>query len=45
MAGAVVLPTYGTTECNPICSPPPDYALDRPGSVGPSIGPRRRPDT
>ena len=33
--GAVtILPTYGMTEAMPIASPPADYALDKPGSVG-----------
>ena len=29
-----VLPTYGMTEAMPIASPPADYRLERPGSVG-----------
>ncbi|TPX69966.1 hypothetical protein SpCBS45565_g02004 [Spizellomyces sp. 'palustris'] len=38
-AGAVVLPSYGMTECMPITTPPQDYALDRPGTSGKSVGP------
>jgi acyl-CoA synthetase (AMP-forming)/AMP-acid ligase II/acetyltransferase-like isoleucine patch superfamily enzyme/acyl carrier protein len=34
-----VLPSYGMTECMPISSPPLDYALERPGTCGISIGP------
>jgi methyltransferase (TIGR00027 family) len=33
-----VLPTYSMTECMPIATPPPGYALDRPGAVGPAYG-------
>jgi acyl-CoA synthetase (AMP-forming)/AMP-acid ligase II len=32
--GAVVLPSYGMTECMPISAPPITYALDRPGTSG-----------
>ncbi|KAG7094621.1 putative NRPS-like protein biosynthetic cluster [Marasmius oreades] len=38
-AGAVVLPSYGMTECMPIASPPKTYQLDRPGCSGVSCGP------
>ncbi|KAJ6481523.1 acetyl-CoA synthetase-like protein, partial [Mycena vitilis] len=37
--GAVVLPSYGMTECMPITTPPPTYALDRPGTSGLACGP------
>lgn len=37
--GAVVLPSYGMTECMPISTPPVDYKLDRPGTSGISTGP------
>ncbi|KAI0933437.1 putative NRPS-like protein biosynthetic cluster [Taiwanofungus camphoratus] len=37
--GAVVLPSYGMTECMPIASPPTNYALDRPGCSGVACGP------
>jgi hypothetical protein len=40
--GCAVLPSYGMTECMPIASPPPDYALDRPGSSGVPVGPALR---
>lgn len=35
----IVLPSYGMTEAMPIASPPLDYALDRPGTSGCSVGP------
>ncbi|KAI5806142.1 hypothetical protein EDC01DRAFT_700371 [Geopyxis carbonaria] len=35
----VVLPSYGMTECMPIATPPPDYALQRPGTSGVAVGP------
>ncbi|KAJ7022218.1 acetyl-CoA synthetase-like protein [Mycena alexandri] len=31
---AVILPSYGMTECMPIASPPVTYQLDRPGCSG-----------
>ena len=34
-----VLPSYGMTECMPISTPPLDYHLDRPGTLGVSAGP------
>ncbi|KDQ51063.1 hypothetical protein JAAARDRAFT_140877 [Jaapia argillacea MUCL 33604] len=37
--GATILPSYGMTECMPIASPPPSYALDRPGCSGIACGP------
>ena len=37
--GAVVLPSYGMTECMPIASPPTTYRLDRPGCSGIACGP------
>ncbi|KAF8129664.1 acetyl-CoA synthetase-like protein [Mycena galopus ATCC 62051] len=37
--GAVVLPSYGMTECMPIVSPPITYALERPGTSGLPCGP------
>ena len=37
--GAVVLPSYGMTECMPIASPPTTYRLDRPGCSGVACGP------
>ncbi|KAK1232838.1 putative NRPS-like protein biosynthetic cluster [Marasmius sp. AFHP31] len=37
--GAVVLPSYGMTECMPIASPPTTYQLDRPGCSGVACGP------
>ncbi|KAK7031546.1 peroxisomal-coenzyme A synthetase [Favolaschia claudopus] len=37
--GAVVLPSYGMTECMPIASPPITYALERPGCSGVACGP------
>lgn len=36
---AVVLPSYGMTECMPIATPPLEYKLDRPGTSGTSCGP------
>ncbi|KXN91106.1 Putative peroxisomal-coenzyme A synthetase [Leucoagaricus sp. SymC.cos] len=36
---AVVLPSYGMTECMPIASPPQDYRLERPGCSGIACGP------
>ncbi|KAJ7262978.1 acetyl-CoA synthetase-like protein [Mycena rebaudengoi] len=36
---AVVLPSYGMTECMPITSPPASYLLDRPGCSGIACGP------
>ncbi|TBU54904.1 acetyl-CoA synthetase-like protein [Dichomitus squalens] len=36
---AVVLPSYGMTECMPIASPPTTYRLDRPGCSGIACGP------
>ena len=36
---AVVLPSYGMTECMPIASPPTTYQLDRPGCSGVASGP------
>ncbi|KAJ8081882.1 putative NRPS-like protein biosynthetic cluster [Marasmius tenuissimus] len=36
---AVVLPSYGMTECMPIASPPTTYQLDRPGCSGIACGP------
>ncbi|KAJ3381630.1 hypothetical protein HDU84_004975 [Entophlyctis sp. JEL0112] len=38
-SGCVVLPSYGMTECMPIASPPPTYALQKPGCSGVSVGP------
>ncbi|KAF8997871.1 AMP-dependent synthetase and ligase [Cyathus striatus] len=37
--GAVVLPSYGMTECMPIATPPVNYQLDRPGCSGIACGP------
>ncbi|KAI0360304.1 acetyl-CoA synthetase-like protein [Trametes cingulata] len=37
--GAVILPSYGMTECMPIASPPTNYQLDRPGCSGIACGP------
>ncbi|KAH9945157.1 acetyl-CoA synthetase-like protein [Epithele typhae] len=37
--GAVILPSYGMTECMPIASPPTTYQLDRPGCSGLACGP------
>ncbi|KAJ3069861.1 hypothetical protein HDU98_007072 [Podochytrium sp. JEL0797] len=37
--GAVVLPSYGMTECMPIAAPPVGYALERVGCSGVSVGP------
>ncbi|XP_006461692.1 hypothetical protein AGABI2DRAFT_70890 [Agaricus bisporus var. bisporus H97] len=36
---AVILPSYGMTECMPIASPPQDYQLERPGCSGIACGP------
>lgn len=36
---AVILPSYGMTECMPICAPPVDYALEHEGSSGQVAGP------
>ncbi|KAJ7034277.1 acetyl-CoA synthetase-like protein [Mycena alexandri] len=36
---AVILPSYGMTECMPIASPPITYQLDRPGCSGIVCGP------
>ena len=36
---AIVLPSYGMTECMPIACPPSNYGLERPGTSGRSIGP------
>ncbi|KAF9269892.1 acetyl-CoA synthetase-like protein [Marasmius fiardii PR-910] len=38
-AGAVILPSYGMTECMPIASPPTAYRLERPGCSGIACGP------
>ncbi|ESK93312.1 amp-dependent synthetase and ligase [Moniliophthora roreri MCA 2997] len=38
-AKAVILPSYGMTECMPIASPPTTYQLDRPGCSGIACGP------
>ena len=40
--GAVVLPSYGMTECMPISSPSCDYSLDHPNSSGQICGPTVR---
>lgn len=37
--GAIVLPSYGMTECMPISTPPTTYQLDRPGGSGIACGP------
>ncbi|KAG7094328.1 putative NRPS-like protein biosynthetic cluster [Marasmius oreades] len=37
--GAVILPSYGMTECMPIASPPTTYQLERPGCSGVACGP------
>ncbi|KAI0777797.1 acetyl-CoA synthetase-like protein [Trametes elegans] len=37
--GAVILPSYGMTECMPIASPPTNYRLERPGCSGIACGP------
>ncbi|KAI0674678.1 acetyl-CoA synthetase-like protein [Trametes maxima] len=37
--GAIILPSYGMTECMPIASPPTNYKLDRPGCSGIACGP------
>ena len=34
-----VLPSYGMTECMPICTPPLNYTLDRKGTSGLTCGP------
>ncbi|KAJ7065262.1 acetyl-CoA synthetase-like protein, partial [Mycena amicta] len=36
---AVILPSYGMTECMPIASPPITYQLERPGCSGVACGP------
>ncbi|KAF7289447.1 Peroxisomal-coenzyme A synthetase [Mycena chlorophos] len=36
---AVILPSYGMTECMPIASPPITYQLERPGCSGIACGP------
>lgn len=36
---AAVLPSYGMTECMPICAPPIDYDLEFEGTSGQVIGP------
>ncbi|KAF7317849.1 Peroxisomal-coenzyme A synthetase [Mycena kentingensis (nom. inval.)] len=36
---AVILPSYGMTECMPIASPPITYQLERPGCSGLACGP------
>ncbi|KAJ6461738.1 acetyl-CoA synthetase-like protein [Mycena sanguinolenta] len=36
---AVILPSYGMTECMPIASPPTSYRLERPGCSGIPCGP------
>ncbi|KAJ7212625.1 AMP-dependent synthetase and ligase [Mycena pura] len=36
---AVILPSYGMTECMPIASPPITYNLERPGCSGIACGP------
>ncbi|KAJ7246783.1 acetyl-CoA synthetase-like protein [Mycena haematopus] len=36
---AVILPSYGMTECMPIASPPTTYRLERPGCSGIPCGP------
>ncbi|EAU90635.2 AMP-dependent synthetase and ligase [Coprinopsis cinerea okayama7 len=36
---AVILPSYGMTECMPIATPPTNYQLDRPGCSGIACGP------
>ena len=40
LRGAVVLPSYGMTECMPISSPPLTYQLDRVGTSGKGVGPQ-----
>ncbi|KAK7056427.1 hypothetical protein VNI00_002982 [Paramarasmius palmivorus] len=37
--GAIILPSYGMTECMPIASPPTTYQLERPGCSGIACGP------
>ena len=39
-----VMPTNSMTECMPVGSTPLGYALEKPGSVGPSLGPELRVD-
>lgn len=36
---AIILPSYGMTECMPICAPPVDYGLEREGTSGQVVGP------
>ncbi|KAJ3968881.1 acetyl-CoA synthetase-like protein [Lentinula raphanica] len=36
---AVILPSYGMTECMPIATPPTTYQLERPGCSGVACGP------
>ena len=36
---AVILPSYGMTECMPISSPPATYDLSKPGTSGVPVGP------
>ncbi|EPS45949.1 hypothetical protein H072_23 [Dactylellina haptotyla CBS 200.50] len=38
-ANCIVLPSYGTTECMPISTPPLGYKLDKIGTSGVSVGP------
>jgi hypothetical protein len=38
-AGAILLPSYGMSECMSITSPPPDYDLSRRGTSGVACGP------
>ncbi|KIK57060.1 hypothetical protein GYMLUDRAFT_173450 [Collybiopsis luxurians FD-317 M1] len=38
-SNAVILPSYGMTECMPIASPPTTYQLERPGCSGIACGP------
>ncbi|KAF8159331.1 AMP-dependent synthetase and ligase [Crassisporium funariophilum] len=38
-SGAIILPSYGMTECMPIATPMSDYKLDRPGCSGVACGP------
>lgn len=37
--GAVILTSYGMTECMPISSPPQSYRLDPIGTSGIAVGP------
>jgi acyl-coenzyme A synthetase/AMP-(fatty) acid ligase len=37
--GAIILPSYGMTECMPISSPPATYDLSKPGTSGVPVGP------